>query len=184
MTDNFDYAINIVLEHEGGLSDDKHDPGGITNFGITLGFLKEFKEDPNQDGVIDKNDIINLTKEQAIALYRKHIWLPCAYNLIEDQYIATKVFDMAVNIGTYKSNHIFQGVLYKHGCPAVIVDEKINDKAINYVNCKDYTDKIILANNQFYNELRLAYKNYYIKLASNNPNLKWALHGWLNRAGW
>ena len=31
----FDYAVNVVLCHEGGYSNDEADPGGETNFGIT-----------------------------------------------------------------------------------------------------------------------------------------------------
>ena len=32
----FDIAIDFVLSQENGLADDPKDPGGITNFGISL----------------------------------------------------------------------------------------------------------------------------------------------------
>ena len=36
----FDKCLKIVLIHEGGYSDDPDDPGGTTNYGISLRFLK------------------------------------------------------------------------------------------------------------------------------------------------
>ena len=40
MTQRFIKAIQYVLEHEGLLNDVKNDKGGITNYGISLSFLK------------------------------------------------------------------------------------------------------------------------------------------------
>ena len=34
----FELAIPIVLKHEGGFADNPADPGGATNFGISLRF--------------------------------------------------------------------------------------------------------------------------------------------------
>ena len=42
---HFDSCVQYVLRHEGGLSQDKADPGGITNFGISLRFLREVDAD-------------------------------------------------------------------------------------------------------------------------------------------
>jgi len=33
---NFQVALRVVLKHEGRLSNDRNDPGGITNYGISL----------------------------------------------------------------------------------------------------------------------------------------------------
>ena len=32
---NFDQAVHVILEHEGGYSNDKDDPGGETRYGIS-----------------------------------------------------------------------------------------------------------------------------------------------------
>lgn len=37
---DFDTAVNYVLRNERGLNESKNDRGGITNFGISLRFLK------------------------------------------------------------------------------------------------------------------------------------------------
>ena len=58
----FELAIPVVLKHEGIMSDDGEDPGGITHYGISLRFLKTLAEldkdsfslgDVNHDGIID-----------------------------------------------------------------------------------------------------------------------------------
>ena len=35
MLSKFDDIIDVVLKHEGGLVDDKDDPGGLTNLGLS-----------------------------------------------------------------------------------------------------------------------------------------------------
>jgi len=36
--ERFQYCVGIILQHEGRLSEDKRDPGQITNWGISLRF--------------------------------------------------------------------------------------------------------------------------------------------------
>lgn len=60
---NFIHCIEVVLEDEGGLVNNPHDPGGLTNFGISQ---RAFP------GV----DIRHLTKDQAIQIYHDHYWIP------------------------------------------------------------------------------------------------------------
>ena len=61
-TDVFTTWVNFVLEHEGGLTDDPHDPGGLTNFGI---------DQRSHPGV----NIRALTRDGAVAIYRTAYWL-------------------------------------------------------------------------------------------------------------
>jgi len=55
--------IEKVLQLEGGLVNDPADSGGITNFGITLPFLRQFQKTATEE------DIKSLTKEAAIHIY-------------------------------------------------------------------------------------------------------------------
>lgn len=57
-------SIDLVLRHEGGLSDDPNDPGGLTNFGISLRSYPELGAD----------GIRSLTRAQAEAIYLKDFW--------------------------------------------------------------------------------------------------------------
>lgn len=60
---DFDRAVAVILQFEGGFSEDKSDPGGTTNYGISQ------RAHPSID-------IRNLTIDQAKAIYRKDYWLP------------------------------------------------------------------------------------------------------------
>lgn len=75
---NYQLIIPIILKHEGGLTDDPYDRGGITNYGISLKFAQSTKDkellDIDKDGDIDREDIKKLTKERAIEVYKKHFW--------------------------------------------------------------------------------------------------------------
>ena len=83
---DFDKAINRLLGNEGGLSDNPHDPGGVTNWGISQRSYPHL-------------DIRALTKEQAMALYKRDFWdriggddLPLG--------IGYQLLDFAVNSGS------------------------------------------------------------------------------------
>jgi lysozyme family protein len=85
MKENWDKALNFVLAHEGGLVDDKNDPGGLTNFGICQRSYPEL-------------DIRNLTKFEAGQIYRSDYWDKIGGDdLVWPLDIC--VFDTAVNCG-------------------------------------------------------------------------------------
>lgn len=74
MKDNFELILDFVLEHEGGLVDDPVDPGGITNLGISFRLLQDLPEhlaDITKDGIIDEQDIVNITIESAAGIYKE-----------------------------------------------------------------------------------------------------------------
>ena len=85
MTESWDKAIKFVLDHEGGLSEDKNDPGGTTNWGISQRAYPSL-------------DIKNLTIDQAKEIYKRDYWdklncdnIPYPMDIIH--------FDTAVNMG-------------------------------------------------------------------------------------
>src|ERR1017187_9416771 len=90
----FNYAVNIVLEHEGGYSDDSDDPGGKTNFGITEKDLQDHARELNLP-----LDVKELGRVEAEYFYKKVYWDKYHYDAIKSLPIATKIFDMAVNMG-------------------------------------------------------------------------------------
>ncbi len=78
-------AIEIILKSEGGYVDDKQDPGGETKFGISrksFPFL----------------DIKNLTRDAAIAIYKKNYWDALELDSLHEG-MRLIVFDCAVNQG-------------------------------------------------------------------------------------
>jgi len=78
----FEDAIGTILKNEGGYVNNPNDPGGETKYGISKSSY------PNVD-------IKNLTVEGATAIYRRDFW---RFSGINDQQVATKVFDMYVNM--------------------------------------------------------------------------------------
>ena len=55
----FSKAITVILKHEGGFSNHSSDPGGATNYGISLRWLKSegLYGDLDDDGDVDIDDI-------------------------------------------------------------------------------------------------------------------------------
>ena len=78
--ETFQACVKSILEHEGGLSLDKRDPGGVTQWGISLRYLKSIGYDINGDGKIDKEDIIGLPVKGAVGIYRKYWWDKLRYS--------------------------------------------------------------------------------------------------------
>ena len=112
----FEKSIGTILLHEGGLVNNPNDPGGTTNFGISLRWalgqmktagVQEF--DVDGDGDVDADDIIKMPATKAVELYRKYFWLS-SYELLP-QDLATKVFDMSVNMGATRAHIIVANAL-------------------------------------------------------------------------
>ena len=110
MSDNYPAAINFALSHEGGYVDDPRDPGGATNFGITLATLRDYADrygllhdgldlDIDHSGHIDVGDIRKMDRDFAIAFYREFVWLPQCLDQIKDPKVAAKILDEGINLG-------------------------------------------------------------------------------------
>lgn len=167
---NFLYAVSIVLKHEGGLTDDKRDPGGITNFGITIPWLKE-------KGIkADRPYISDMTKEKAKSIYHDYMWIPCHYGKINAVKIATKIMDMAVNMGESSAHKLVQESLNALLREQLAVDGIIGLKTLDAINSA--------VESYFHQELRDRSKEYYLSIIKVHPNMAWAEKDWLERALW
>jgi hypothetical protein len=94
----FDACMPFIFKAEGGYSDNPADPGGPTNFGITLGTLRAYEGAPN----LTAEDVKTLTQAVAREIYRTVYWnrmqcgaLPAGLDL--------EVFDFGVNSGPAES---------------------------------------------------------------------------------
>ena len=61
MDERFLVAVEVVLTHEGGYTNNPADPGGETNYGISKRSYPQL-------------DIKALTREQAVEIYRQDWW--------------------------------------------------------------------------------------------------------------
>lgn len=95
---NFPAALKFVLEHEGGWSNHPADPGGATNFGITLATYRRWRDRP----ALTAGDLRDIGHDEVRAIYEVEYWnavhadeLPSGVDLA--------VFDMGVNAGVRRS---------------------------------------------------------------------------------
>jgi lysozyme family protein len=93
----FDVAIERVLSHEGGFSDDPRDRGNWTGGKVGSGELKGTKWGISAASY-PHLDIANLTREDAIELYRRDYWRRIHPESLPPGFVY-QVFDMAVNHG-------------------------------------------------------------------------------------
>ena len=149
--------ISQVLKHEGGYVNDPTDMGGETNFGITKRWYPDL-------------DIKNLTKEDAIEIYKKDYW--DRYKLDEMPTNLQHIyFDMVVNMGARNAGKIMQKACIAKGCD-IEVDGIVGGgtrKAIK--NCNLEHDRV------------KAYRiKYYCDLINAKPEQEKFFYGWVRRS--
>lgn len=105
----FKRSLRFVRRWEGGWSDHKDDPGGATQYGITLATYTAWRRsqglpDPSAD------DLRAITEEEVEAIYQQNYWDACRCDDLPPP-IALVVFDMAVNAGPSRSARLLQEAL-------------------------------------------------------------------------
>lgn len=97
---NFEKAFQYMAPHEWSqtkiFSDDPADPGGATQYGITQATLNQFLH--GSPGF--PTQVQDLTLDQAKQIYRTNYWI---FDGINDDRVASKLFDMGVNMGPGKA---------------------------------------------------------------------------------
>lgn len=154
---SFDQAIGTVLAHEGGYTFNPADPGGETNFGISKHAY------PNLD-------IKDLTEDQAKEIYRRDYW---RYDGIQNQDVATKVFDLAVNLGPPTAHRLLQMALHTLG-QDVTVDGVFGPQTLSATNRVDPA--------RLLQELRAQAAVRYADIVLGNRAERTFLLGWMRRA--
>lgn len=175
---NFYTAIHVVLKHEGFFVNDRNDPGGATNYGVSLRWLKTIGDldgdgfldgDFDHDGDVDAEDIKKMQQDDAIKLYRQHWWDKNQYEKIINQAIATKTFDFAVNMGSKQAHKCLQRAIRAASSTKLIDDGILGVKSLEAINAAN--PPVLLA--AFRSEAAGFYR------ALNKPKY---IEGWLNRA--
>lgn len=167
----FELAIPIVLRHEGGLVDNPNDPGGITNHGVSLRWLKSkgLAGDLNHDGDVDAADIKIMTADEAAGFYKTYWWDKYNYGAIVAQAVATKIFDTAVNMGPSRPAIFAQRIVGIEPTTG-----NIGPRTLAAINA--------MPSLQFITAFQNAQAQFYRDLVAANPARSVFLNGWLNRA--
>lgn len=175
--ERFQHCVSSILEHEGGLSIDKRDPGGVTQWGISLRYLRSIGYDINGDGNVNKEDIIGLPIKGAIGIYRKYWWNKYRYSAFNELLVVEKVFDLAVNMGGMAAHKLLQNAINGLGkSPPITVDGILGGQTFSAANSTD--------GRKLREQLKDCAKNRYLEILADNPDMEWCRKGWLNRAAW
>lgn len=160
---SFDLALPYVLGHEGKWSFDSADPGGATNYGITL-------ETAKRHGIQDAEELMAISPEKVAAIYRKDYWI---WDGVDDQRVATKLFDMGVNMGVRSAVRLLQDGLNTLGA-FLEVDGRLGPKTLATVNAVSPDHMLDV----------LCYESiaYYKAIVARRPESVRFLKGWLKRA--
>jgi lysozyme family protein len=172
----FEQALRTVLAHEGGYCDDVGDPGGATNFGISLRFARSLGDidlDLDRDGDVDADDLRRMTREDAARIYRSQWWDRHGYGRFPSG-VAVKVMDLAVNAGALQAHKILQRAIRAAGGPALIDDGALGPKTLEAVASVDPAPLVAA--------IRAEAAGFYRALVVAKPALEKFQVGWLNRA--
>ena len=170
-----------VVAREGGYVNDPDDPGGATNFGVTIHTMRRLGLDLDRDGVVTERDVRQLTREQATAIFIDHYFnrpriaaLPAV--------LQASVFDMYVNAGG-NAVRILQRLLRDMRIE-VAVDGVIGPKTVLAASAG-----AAAAPDHIADAYGIARRNYYYALADARPaSRKYARRldggkgGWIRRA--
>lgn len=175
-----DIAQDIVAR-EGGYVNDPDDPGGATNFGVTIHTMRRLGLDLDRDGTVTAADVRRLTRDQAVNIFLEHYY---ARPLIAElpQPLRASVFDMYVNAGS-NAVKILQRLMVDMGY-AVAVDGALGPVSIAAVRAAYEASPDYLVD-----AYGIARRNYYFRLADRRTaSRKYARTkaggngGWIKRA--
>lgn len=87
-----------IVAREGGFVNDPDDPGGATNYGVTLGTMRALRRDIDHDGDVDVADVRGLTRAEAVEIFIRHYFERPGIGLLPIE-LQPSLFDMYVNAG-------------------------------------------------------------------------------------
>lgn len=179
------YSVRQIAEaivaREGGFVDDPDDPGGATNFGVTIHTMRRLGIDLTGDGRVDRRDVRALTRTQAVDIFISHYFeKPLIGQLPEP--LQASVFDMYVNAGS-NAVKILQRLLGDMGV-TVTIDGVLGPRSVAAAR-----QAMTIAPNHLVDAYGIARRNYYFLLADKRPaSRKYARTkaggkgGWIKRA--
>ncbi len=166
-----------IIAREGGYVSDPDDPGGATNFGVTIGTMARLGMDLDGDGRVTPEDVRRLTKAQARQVFVNHYFHRPGIGQLPEP-IRASVFDMYVNAGA-NAVKILQRLLndmgQRIGVDGVIGPETVEAAEIAFAAAPDH-----LAD-----AYGIARRNYYYALADRRPaSRKYARRRDGGKGGW
>jgi uncharacterized protein (TIGR02594 family) len=166
---SFATAVGRVIKAEGSEYENvPGDAGGATKFGITHEDLGRYlgKKDATNE------EVKNMTRETAEAIYKKLYWDSMGCDLIRSEKIQQVLFDQGVNRGSVTAARQFQLVLQNLGAK-IGVDGNIGTVTSSATNGFNENDVC--------REYLQAATHSYVDIVKRNPSQIKFLSGWINR---
>lgn len=170
-----------IIAREGGYVNDPDDPGGATNYGVTVGTMRRLGLDLTGDGAVDAADVRVLSRAQAIGIFLEHYYERPGIGRLPEA-VRGSVFDMYVNAGA-QAVRILQRLLRDMG-QAVAVDGVIGPRTVAAAEAVCAASPV-----HFVDAYGIARRNYYLGLADARPRLRKFARtraggkgGWVRRA--
>lgn len=170
-----------IVAREGGYVDDPDDPGGATNFGVTIGTMARLGMDLTGDGRVTKADVQALSRAQAEDIFIQHYYRRPRIDALPEP-LQPSVFDMYVNAGA-NAVRILQR-LFRDMRIDVAVDGVIGPQTVAAAKTA-----MEAAPAHLVDAYGIARRNYYYDLADRRPgSRKYARRrdggkgGWITRA--
>ena len=170
-----------IVAREGGYVNDPDDPGGATNYGVTLATLQRLGIDKTGDGRVDVADVKALTRSDAQRIYVEHYFRRPRLAELPDS-VQASVFDMYVNAGT-NAVKILQKLVTRMGFAAT-ADGALGPRSILAAQQADAA-----AQGYFADAYGIERRNYYYAIGDARPaSRKYARTkaggkgGWITRA--
>ena len=144
MKSNFDKCLAMLLEHEGGYVNSKHDRGGMTNLGVTKRVYDDWigRESTEQE-------MRDLTPDDVAPIYKKNYW-----DLVKGDQLPAGIdwcaFDWAVNSGKSRPSKAIQRAV------GATQDGAIGNQTLGLISEKDpkfIIDYVYTVRQAFYESL-------------------------------
>ena len=166
-----DEMVETILHHEGGFVNDPADPGGATNFGVTIHTYSKWL---GRKATVD--EVRNMKLETAVEIYKqRYYYAPRINGLHED--VQPLVFDMAINHGPRNAVRMLQRTVNLAGFGPISVDGVIGPGTRGAV---DRTADAM--GNYFVNAIVDERLKFYNRIVERRPSSRKFLRGWTRRA--
>lgn len=166
---DFNKSIGFTLQNEGGFTNVPQDSGGATNFGITDAVYSSYL-----GRAATVQDVKHMPIAAAMAIYEKHYWAPLNLDHVNDQGMATAIFDMGVNMGILMGAELAQDACNSFGPPKLEVDGEIGPMTLARLNA---------VNPRLWLSHYVAFvRQHYDAIIASHPKDAIFRAGWMSRA--
>lgn len=178
---DFSKALEHTLKHEGmglpgnpnGFVDDPNDPGGVTVLGISRrAHGEELPAAFFQRAEPGDAELIAFQREGARALYLRDYWHDL-YADLNSQLLATRLFDLGVNMGVERAVRLFQQALGEAGA-VLAVDGAFGPQTLDRANTSN-------PHQVDYHFGNFAWRRHYYPIMEERPSLRGFAFTWSRR---